>query len=254
MRRIVAAVVAVVVLVGGALAVSAIGLIGTAGAAAKDSGSAGSSGVGSGSGSSGSTSNASADPGTVAKQAIDALVAGGTITAAQAKAAEDALAAAAPQHRPDRFDGVPEPVSTVLASLVKKGTVTEAESKAVTDGLKAWFRNHRPSGDARPGPGARPWFRPGQDPLSLVLKSLVGKGTLTKAQSTAISDGVQAWVRSHRPSGADGGPCDGDGRIADVLAPLVSDGTLTQDQATAIADAVSAAFRDAHPMPPMPHT
>ena len=254
MRRIVGALIAAGILVGGAFAASAIGLTGSAGAATKGSGtasSAGSSGS-SGSASSGTTSNAPGDPGTIAKEAIDALVADGTITAAQAKAAEDALAAAAPQHLQDRLDGVREPVSSVLASLVKKGTITEADSKAVTDRLRAWFRSHRPTGNTRPGPGARPSFRPGQDPLSLVLKGLVSKGTLTKAQSTAISNGLRASVENHRMSGPGGGPCGDSSRIADVLAPLVTDGRLTQAQATAIADAVAAAFRDAHPMPPMP--
>lgn len=75
------------------------------------------------------------------------------------------------------------------------------------------------------------------------LQGLVGNGTITQAQATAVHDALFAYVQANRPvpgTNATASPMLApNGALQTVLGQLVSNGTITEAQASAITDAMS---------------
>jgi polyhydroxyalkanoate synthesis regulator phasin len=89
-------------------------------------------------------------------QVLDQLVAKGTITKAQATAVTDALAASVSDHQPPA-------------------------------GFQPWFQN-----------GTPPMLQAGS-PLNQALDGLVAKGTISKTQATAITQALASWMQANCP-------------------------------------------------------
>lgn len=116
-----------------------------------------------------------------------ALVNGGGAAAASATTAAAAYAAA----------DLPC-AGGALNSLVRKGTITKAQATAVQNALWAYMRDHTGRmgehiGNIRSHMGGTDdmWAR---GPMAKVLQELVSKGTITKAQATAI---IQQMAARH---------------------------------------------------------
>jgi hypothetical protein len=82
---------------------------------------------------------------------------------------------------------------------------------------------------------------PTAPPAGAPLTSLVGNGTITQAQASAVQNALFHYMSAHRPTFGPGGTApalQADGPLATVLGQLVRDRTITPAQATAITDAV----------------
>lgn len=88
-----------------------------------------------------------------------------------------------------------------LASLVAKGTITKSQAIAIHDGLVSYMASHRQS--------MRGWCHGGMSALlarggalETVLGQLVSKGTINKAQASAVTSAFTEWVQAHHGLGA----------------------------------------------------
>ncbi len=98
------------------------------------------------------------------------------------------------------------PCAGALSSLVRKGTITRAQATAIQNALWAYMRDH----SARMGEhmaGSRGHLGDmddmwGNGPMARVLQELVSKGTITKAQATAITSTITQRMTAWHDHGA----------------------------------------------------
>ena len=124
-----------------------------------------------------------------------ALTTAGVPAAAASTAAVASSTSWAPGHGP-------------LASLVAKGTITRSQALAIHDGLVGYMLSHwqRMRGWCHGGMSAM-LARGGA--LDTVLGQLMSKGTITKAQASAVTDAFTQWVQAHRGHGTGHHGCGG---------------------------------------------
>jgi hypothetical protein len=84
-----------------------------------------------------------------------------------------------------------------LASLVAKGTITRSQAMAIHEGLVAYMVSHRQAMHGFCHGGMSAIMGHG-GALDTVLGQLVGKGTITNAQASAVTSAVTQWVQAHR--------------------------------------------------------
>jgi polyhydroxyalkanoate synthesis regulator phasin len=109
------------------------------------------------------------------------------------------------------FGGQPGDIATLLAKqldpLVEKGTITSDQEKAVVAAFESTMAGGGQGGQA-PSPGSlqqqpQSGGKPGGGMFTSVLASLVKNGTITSAQSKAISQALMSGQRGFAvPSGA----------------------------------------------------
>ena len=142
--------------------------------------------------------------GSVSRGPLAALVADGTITAAQATAVHTALHAQRETTHASHEAEMTKARDAALASLVAKGSLTQAKA----DAIKAAGRDG--------------------------LRGLVASGTVTRADLQAVHDALEADRAANRAEHEAQMKAD----RATALSGLVAKGTLTQAQADAIATAL----------------
>jgi hypothetical protein len=83
-----------------------------------------------------------------------------------------------------------------LASLVAKGTITQSQATAIRNALISYLHSHWQS--------MRGWCHGDMSAmlarggaLDTVLGQLVSKGTITKAQASAVTSAFTQWVQAH---------------------------------------------------------
>jgi hypothetical protein len=87
-----------------------------------------------------------------------------------------------------------------LASLVANGTISRSQAVAIHDGLVSYMLSHRQSMHGWCHGGMSAMLARG-GAMDTVLGQLVSKGTITKAQASAVTSAFTQWVQAHRGLG-----------------------------------------------------
>jgi hypothetical protein len=113
-----------------------------------------------------------------------ALAAAGVPSAAASTVAVASSTCWAPGHGP-------------LESLVAKGTITQSQATAIRSGLISYMHGHWQNMRGHQWHGDMSTMLGRGGALDTVLGQLVSKGTINKAQASAVTSAVTQWMKAH---------------------------------------------------------